>query len=71
MKSLSKFEAFKLDKNQMNAIAGGRIIRCDFGDQSFLYNYNGTLEDARQQLYRNSMEQKSIVMNTINFHKEA
>lgn len=50
MKSLSKFEAFKLDKNQMNAIAGGRIIRCDFGDQSFLYNYNGTLEDASAAL---------------------
>lgn len=26
MKSLSKFEAFKLDKNQMNAIAGGKVI---------------------------------------------
>lgn len=31
MKNLSKFEAFKLDKIQMNAIAGGAVCTVDFG----------------------------------------
>lgn len=31
MKNLSKFEAFKLDKVQMNAIAGGAVCTVDFG----------------------------------------
>jgi len=50
MKNLNSFKAFELGKAQMNAITGGRTIRCDFGDQSFLYSYNGTLEEASAYL---------------------
>lgn len=32
MKNLSNFEAFKLNKVQMNAIAGGITCYVDFGD---------------------------------------
>lgn len=32
MKDFAKFEAFKLNKVQMNAIAGGATCTVDFGD---------------------------------------
>lgn len=48
MKNLSKFEAFKLDKIQMNAIAGGSIYcQNSWGDKNIVFSDNISLEEAQ------------------------
>lgn len=46
MKNLSNFEAFKLNKNQMNAIAGGITCYVDFGDGQMPLTVNPDLTFA-------------------------
>lgn len=48
MKNLSKFEAFKLDKIQMNAIAGGSIYcQNSWGDKNIVFSDNISMEEAQ------------------------
>lgn len=43
MKDFAKFEAFKLNKVQMNAIAGGIACYVDFGDGEIELSVNSDL----------------------------
>lgn len=48
MKNLSDFEAFKLNKVQMNAIAGGSIYcQNSWGDKDIVFSDNISMEDAQ------------------------
>lgn len=47
MKNLSNFEAFRLNKNQMNAIAGGSIYCVDsFTGKNITFSDGISMEDA-------------------------
>ncbi len=43
MKNLKQFEAFKLNKNQMNAVTGGIVCFVDFGDGEIALTVNPDL----------------------------
>lgn len=48
MKDFEKFEAFKLDKVQMNAIAGGSIYcQSSWGDKNIVFSDNISMNDAQ------------------------
>lgn len=48
MKSLANFEAFKLSKTQMNAIAGGSIYcQNSSGDKDIVFSDKISMEDAQ------------------------
>ena len=51
MKNLSNFEAFKLNKVQMNAIAGGiTLCTVDFGDGPIVLQTTLSPEEAEKSL---------------------
>lgn len=48
MKNLIDFETFKLNKNQMNAIAGGSIYcQNSWGDKNIVFSDNISMEEAQ------------------------
>lgn len=49
MKNLSNFEAFKLNKEQMNAIAGGTVSAKEYCDKLYATAINKELSEGEKQ----------------------